>query len=143
MGDKDYEGVLAAFEPHMAHLICTQNSTPRAMPAAELARAAVAVFGEDRVTVEPNLADAVDRAAALAEAGAAFGESIGAGGVLVTGSVVTVGEARALLAGPEKRSSTERSLARTTERIALREAAAATRAEQVRAEHAELNGVDE
>jgi dihydrofolate synthase/folylpolyglutamate synthase len=97
MADKDYEGVLAAFEPHMSHLVCTQNSTERSMPAAELARAAIEVFGEDRVTVEPDLRDAIDRAAALAEAGSSIADSIGAGGVLVTGSVVTVGEARALL----------------------------------------------
>ncbi|RJS45081.1 bifunctional folylpolyglutamate synthase/dihydrofolate synthase [Nocardioides cavernaquae] len=97
MADKDYEGVLAAFEPHMSHLICTQNSTPRSMTAAELGRAAIEVFGEDRVTIEPDLRDAIDRAAALAEAGAAYGEAMGAGGVLVTGSVITVGEARALL----------------------------------------------
>jgi dihydrofolate synthase/folylpolyglutamate synthase len=97
MADKDYEGVLAAFEPHMSHIICTQNSTSRSMSAAELGRAAIEVFGEDRVTIEPDLRDAIDRAAALAEAGAAYGEAMGAGGVLVTGSVITVGEARALL----------------------------------------------
>ena len=33
MTDKDAEGVLAAFEPHLAHVVCTQNSTARAMPA--------------------------------------------------------------------------------------------------------------
>ena len=27
MADKDHEGVLAAFEPHLAHVVCTQNST--------------------------------------------------------------------------------------------------------------------
>ncbi len=96
MGDKDAEGLLAAFEPHLAHVVCTQNSTARAMPAAELAVTAREVFGEDRVTVEPRLADAIDQAVALAEAGAAR-SSIGAGGVLVTGSVVTAGEARAML----------------------------------------------
>ena len=37
MGDKDAEGLLAAFEPHLAHVVCTQNSTERAMPADELA----------------------------------------------------------------------------------------------------------
>jgi dihydrofolate synthase / folylpolyglutamate synthase len=95
MGDKDAEGLLAAFEPHLAHVVCTQNSTERAMPAAELAVVAAEVFGEDRVTVEPRLADAIDQAAALAEAQS--GSSIGAGGVLVTGSVITVGEARAML----------------------------------------------
>ena len=99
MEDKDHEGVLAAFEPHMAHLVCTQNSTPRSMSAAALGRAAVEVFGEDRVTVVPDLAEAIDRAATLAEAGEAIDVSIGAGAVLVTGSVVTVGEARAMLKG--------------------------------------------
>ena len=99
MGDKDHEGLLAAFEPHLAHLVCTQNSTPRSMSAAALGRAAVEVFGEDRVSVVPDLADAIDRAATLAEAGEAINVSIGAGAVLVTGSVVTVGEARSLLKG--------------------------------------------
>ncbi len=65
------------------------------MPAAELAEVAVEVYGEDRVTVEPRLADAIDEAVGLAEDQS--GSSIGAGGVLVTGSVVTVGEARAML----------------------------------------------
>ncbi len=98
MGDKDADGVLAAFEPHFHHLICTQNSTPRSMSAADLAAAAIEIYGEDRVTVVPDLAEAIDRAATLAEAGEAFGDAFGAGAVLVTGSVVTVGEARSMLA---------------------------------------------
>jgi dihydrofolate synthase/folylpolyglutamate synthase len=99
MGDKDAEGLLAAFEPHLAHVVCTQNSTDRAMPAETLAVTAREVFGDHRVTVEPRLADAIDQAAALAEAGEALGESIGSGAVLVTGSVVTAGEARTMLKG--------------------------------------------
>ncbi len=99
MADKDYEGVIAAFEPHFAHLICTQNSSSRSMTAEALAVVAREVFDDDRVTVATNLADAIDQAAALAEAGGAFGDPLGSGAVLVTGSVVTVGEARALLTG--------------------------------------------
>ena len=99
MSDKDHVGLLAAFEPHLAHVVCTQNSTDRSMTAAQLGRAAVEVFGEDRVTVVPALADAIELAATLAEAGEAIDSSIGAGAVLVTGSVVTVGEARAMLKG--------------------------------------------
>ena len=99
MEDKDHEGLLAAFEPHLSHVVCTQNSTPRSMSAAALGRAAAEVFGEDRVSVVPDLADAIERAATLAEAGEAINVSIGAGAVLVTGSVVTVGEARSLLKG--------------------------------------------
>ena len=98
MGDKDAEGLLAAFEPHLSHVVVTQNSTERAMPADELAATAVEVFGEDRVTVVPRLADAIDEAAGLAEADA--GDALSSGAVLVTGSVVTVGEARRLLGGP-------------------------------------------
>jgi len=97
MKDKDYEGLLAAFEPRFAHVVCTQNSTPRALPAAFLAEVARGIFGVDRVSVSPNLVDAIDAATTLAEAGGVFGEGIGSGGVLVTGSVVTVGEARRLL----------------------------------------------
>jgi len=100
MGDKDVDGVLAAFEPHLEHLVVTQSSTDRAMPAAELGRLAAEIYGEDRVTVVPRLADAVDAAAALAESG--DGGSISGGAVLVTGSVVTVGEARRLLRRKER-----------------------------------------
>jgi dihydrofolate synthase/folylpolyglutamate synthase len=107
MADKEYEGVLAAFEPHLAHVVCTQNSTARALPAATLAVTAREVFGEDRVTVAPRLADAIDEATALAEAGEAVGTSIGSGAVLVTGSVVTVGEARAMLRRRERRAEGE------------------------------------
>ena len=97
MADKDYEGLLAAFEPHLAAIVCTQSSTDRAMDAEELAEAARGIFGPDRVHVARRLEDAIDEAATLAEAGGVYGEAIGSGGVLVTGSVVTVGEARRML----------------------------------------------
>ena len=93
MADKDYEGVLAAFEPVLGHIVCTQNSTPRATPAEELAEVATGIFGVDRVHVAPRLEDAIDTAAGLAESEGVYGS----GGVLVTGSVVTVGEARRML----------------------------------------------
>jgi dihydrofolate synthase/folylpolyglutamate synthase len=67
------------------------------MSAEALGIAATEVFGEDRVTVVRDLADAIERAATLAEAGEAFGDPLGSGAVLVTGSVVTVGEARSML----------------------------------------------
>jgi dihydrofolate synthase/folylpolyglutamate synthase len=97
MADKDYEGMLAVLEPVLAHLVCTQNSTERALPARELAEVARGIFGQDRVSEAPSLIDAIDQAATLAEAGGVFGEGLGSGGVLVTGSVITVGEARALI----------------------------------------------
>jgi dihydrofolate synthase / folylpolyglutamate synthase len=97
MADKDYEGLLAAFEPAMAAIVCTQNGTPRALPADRLADVARGIFGIDRVYVAPRLDDAIEQAATLAEEGGVFGEAIGSGGVLITGSVVTVGEARTML----------------------------------------------
>lgn len=102
MADKDYEAFLVELEPQVTHVICTQNSTPRALGADALAMVAQDVFGEDRVTIVPDLADAIDRAATLAEAGEALGAAIGSGAVLVTGSIVTVGEARSMLKGRAK-----------------------------------------
>jgi dihydrofolate synthase / folylpolyglutamate synthase len=95
MADKDYEGLLAAFEPHLAHVVLTRNSTQRSLAPAALAEVAREIFGEDRVSVIADLAGAIDRAATLAEEGSSG--SVGTGAVLVTGSVVTVGEARTLL----------------------------------------------
>jgi dihydrofolate synthase/folylpolyglutamate synthase len=97
MADKDYEGLLSALEPVFAHIVCTQNSSDRALPAHALAEVARGIFGQDRVGVAPSLVDAIDQASTLAEAGGVFGEGLGSGGVLVTGSVITVGEARALI----------------------------------------------
>ena len=97
MADKDYEGVLSILEPAMAAIVCTRNSTSRSLPAEELAEVARGIFGIDRVYVAARLDDAIDQAATLAEEGGVFGEAIGSGGVLVTGSVVTVGDARRLL----------------------------------------------
>ena len=50
------------------------------MPASELAEVARGIFGQDRVSETTSLADAIDQAAALAEAGGVFGEAIGSGG---------------------------------------------------------------
>ncbi|MBZ4014241.1 bifunctional tetrahydrofolate synthase/dihydrofolate synthase [Streptomyces purpurogeneiscleroticus] len=92
-GDKDVRGLLEAFEPIFAEVVVTRNSTPRSMDPDELAALAVEVFGAERVQVEPRLDDALEAAITLAEE---EGEYSGAG-VLVTGSVITVGEARLLM----------------------------------------------
>ncbi|MGA5605717.1 bifunctional tetrahydrofolate synthase/dihydrofolate synthase [Streptomyces griseoincarnatus] len=91
--DKNVRELLEAFEPVFAEVVVTQNSSHRAMDADALAAIAVEVFGEERVQVEPRLPDALEAAITLAEE---EGEFAG-GGVLVTGSVITVGEARLLL----------------------------------------------
>ncbi|MEW1724019.1 folylpolyglutamate synthase/dihydrofolate synthase family protein [Streptomyces sp. NPDC093109] len=91
--DKDVRGVLEALEPICTELVVTANSSARAMDADRLAGIAVEVFGDDRVQVEPRLDDALEAAITLAEEDSEFAGA----GVLVTGSVITVGEARLLL----------------------------------------------
>ena len=93
MGDKDVEGVLSEVEPFIDHLVVTQMPGERAADIARLAEIAEEVFGPDRVDVRESLADAVDRAAEIAEAGA---EPADRSGVLVFGSVMLAGEMLAL-----------------------------------------------
>ncbi len=98
LDDKDAAGLLEELEPVVSSVVVTTNSSPRAMSVEVLAGTAREVFGEDRVEVSARLDDAIDLAVAGAESQAA----IGGAGVIITGSIVTVGEARHLLhpAGP-------------------------------------------
>ena len=96
MRDKDVAGILAALEPVLHEIVITTNSSDRAMDPVELADVATEVFGVDRVSVHPRLDDAIDAALGLAEEDASTGEPLSGVGVVVTGSVVTAGEARAL-----------------------------------------------
>jgi folylpolyglutamate synthase/dihydrofolate synthase len=98
--DKDVSGVLGELEPVLSEIVVTTNSSPRAMPARELAEIAREMFGEERVLVAQRLDDAIEMAVTLADEGDADGQSGGLGGtaVLVTGSVVTAGDAQLLLA---------------------------------------------
>ncbi|ANY09755.1 dihydrofolate synthase [Pseudonocardia sp. HH130630-07] len=88
---KDARGILEGLEPVLHEVVVTTNSSPRAMDADELGALAAEVFGSERVSVEPVLAQAVEQGREIAEEGGASGV-----GVVVTGSVVTAGEARAL-----------------------------------------------
>jgi len=92
-GDKDSAGLLEALEPALTEVVITRNSTERASDIDRLAETAVEIFGEDRVQVESRLDDAIDAAVTLAEE---VGD-LGGSGVLITGSIITVGEARILL----------------------------------------------
>jgi dihydrofolate synthase/folylpolyglutamate synthase len=92
LADKDAEGILAALEPVLDHVVVTESASPRAIPADELAEIAGEVFGEDRVDVRHRLDDALDRAAARSEA-----DGTPAPGVLATGSITLAAEVRILL----------------------------------------------
>jgi dihydrofolate synthase/folylpolyglutamate synthase len=82
-------------EPVLDEIVITQNSSLRAVPADDLAAVAVSVFGTERVTVEPRLDDAIEAAVRLSEESA--DGVLSGSGVLITGSVITAGEARTLL----------------------------------------------
>ncbi|MHA2789570.1 bifunctional folylpolyglutamate synthase/dihydrofolate synthase [Corynebacterium sp. S7] len=90
--DKDAAGILAALEPVLAEVIVTQPDSPRALDTYELAEIARTIFGDERVHVEEHLPAAVEMARELLDEEEA---ELGTG-IVVTGSVVTAGQARAL-----------------------------------------------
>jgi dihydrofolate synthase/folylpolyglutamate synthase len=95
LADKDVVGMLELLEPVVDAVVCTRNSSSRAMPAGDLGTIAAEIFGADRVRVEPTMPDAIETAVALVETDV-VGE-LSAVGVLITGSVMTVADARTLL----------------------------------------------
>lgn len=95
MRDKDAEGLLREYADTLTTVVATQvASTDRGMTAGDLGDLAAGIYGADRVRVVPRLDDAIETAISLAEV-----EGATAPGVLITGSVVAVGEARTLLVG--------------------------------------------
>jgi dihydrofolate synthase/folylpolyglutamate synthase len=93
--DKDAAGMLELLEPVVDAVVVTRNSSSRATSAAQLAAVATEIFGEDRVRVEPRLPDAIEAAVAMAESD--VDTELSGVGVLITGSVFTVADARNLL----------------------------------------------
>jgi folylpolyglutamate synthase/dihydrofolate synthase len=97
--DKDVTSLLTELEPVLNTIVVTRNSLDRSMDPEELADMARDVFGADRVQVADRLDDAIEMAVSLADADVAADDDVpGSSGVLVTGSVITAGDARALLA---------------------------------------------
>ena len=92
LDDKDAEGILSGLEQLLDHVVITVVDSPRSRDPEELATLASAIFGEERVSVAPNLASAIDKATGIAE----LDDDIGAG-VLIVGSVMLVAQARVLL----------------------------------------------
>jgi len=93
MGDKDVQGALVELEKVMDSIIVTQNSSSRSMAVSDVEALASKIFGADRVFSAESLELAIEKAMKdsirpLSE------ETIG---ILITGSVVTVGEARTIV----------------------------------------------
>ncbi|GAB3214158.1 folylpolyglutamate synthase/dihydrofolate synthase family protein [Marinactinospora endophytica] len=95
MADKDIEGILGPLEPVLSEVVVTRNSSPRSLAPEELKQLAEEVFGAERVHLAGRLDDAIDLAVTLAEQTGEFGGA----GVLITGSVVTAGDAQHLFKG--------------------------------------------
>src|ERR1700677_3635183 len=97
-GDKDVGGMLSELQPLLDEIVVTRNSSDRSMETEEVEEIAAEIFGEDRVISADRLDDAIEAAVTLADEAGVAGLP-GSGGVLVTGSVITAGDARKLL-GP-------------------------------------------
>jgi dihydrofolate synthase/folylpolyglutamate synthase len=100
--DKDVPGILDELEPVVSELVVTANSSPRSADPDKLAELAAAVFSPDRVRAVPRLDDAIELAVELADEADARSADGGGGPpgtalVLITGSVITAGDARLLL----------------------------------------------
>jgi dihydrofolate synthase/folylpolyglutamate synthase len=93
MGDKDVAGILLELEQVMDSIIVTSNSSARAMEVTMLEKIAIEIFGIERVFTCATLPEALDRA--IADSVRPLTEDTI--GILVTGSVVSVGEARSYL----------------------------------------------
>lgn len=93
MGDKDVRGILLELEQVMDSVIVTANSSTRAMQVSELELIAAEIFGSDRVFSADSLTEAIEKA--IKDSIRPLSEDTI--GILITGSVVTAGEARTIL----------------------------------------------
>lgn len=93
--DKNVDGILAELEPAFEAIVVTEIDSVRAMSTTEIADIATDVFGEERVSVEENLAEAISRAVDLAET--ADPNAIAPASVVVIGSIMLAAEARKVL----------------------------------------------
>jgi dihydrofolate synthase/folylpolyglutamate synthase len=92
-GDKDAAGIFKELEPIVDHVIVTQSTSERAMASSEVEKIASSEFGVDRVFETQDLFQAIDKA--ISDSVRPLSDATV--GVIITGSVVTVGQARTYL----------------------------------------------
>jgi dihydrofolate synthase/folylpolyglutamate synthase len=92
-GDKDAAGIFKELEPMVDHVIVTQSTSERAMASSEVEKIASSEFGVDRVFETQDLFQAIDKA--ISDSVRPLSDATV--GVIITGSVVTVGQARTYL----------------------------------------------
>ncbi|MGH3720692.1 MAG: bifunctional folylpolyglutamate synthase/dihydrofolate synthase [Pseudonocardiaceae bacterium] len=102
MRDKDAHSILVELEPVVDDIVVTASSSPRAMNVEDLAAVARKIFDESRLRVQRRLSCAIEMALASAAEVDPDSEGISGAGVVITGSVATVGEARTVF-GRESR----------------------------------------
>ena len=95
MGDKDVDGILEELEAVLSQIIVTRNTSHRAADIDELKSSASQIFGSERVRAAENLHEAISQAIDQARLENAVNDTNTA--IAVTGSVVTAGEARAIV----------------------------------------------
>ena len=99
--DKDAEGILRELEPVVSRVVVTENKSERALPKEKLFELAKEVFGPERTFLESDLQCAITYS--MEQASLLNQVSDGANAVLITGSVVTVGEAKRIMKRMEER----------------------------------------
>ncbi len=95
LGDKDVAGILAELGQVVDYLVISQSSSARALPANDLAQHAKKFFASEQIEVIPELRGAITYATEKANLSNQVNDGVSA--VLVTGSVVTAGEAREIV----------------------------------------------
>jgi dihydrofolate synthase/folylpolyglutamate synthase len=98
LAQKDAVGFLEAISPVVSQVVITEPNSPRALPASELARLATEVLGDDRVILGGDLLTSLEEAIGLADSSGEYGGV----GVVVTGSVVLVGDTIRLMRDLDK-----------------------------------------
>ena len=96
MRDKDVAGIFAELAPVVDEVVVTASGSSRAMDVDQLAAVAREVVGAQRLRVEPRLPEAIEAAITSAEEVAPGQGGTSGAGVVITGSVAMVGEARTL-----------------------------------------------
>ena len=95
LGDKDAAGILAQLAEVADYLILSENSSPRALGANELAKIAGQFFTPEQIEIIPELRGAITYATEKANLSNQVNDGVSA--VLITGSVTTAGDAKSIL----------------------------------------------
>jgi dihydrofolate synthase / folylpolyglutamate synthase len=100
LGDKDASGILAELSQVVDYLVVSESSSPRALPANELAKIAAQFFKPEQIEIIPELRGAITYATEKANLSNQVNDGVSA--VLITGSVVTAGQAKSILRALEQ-----------------------------------------